>query len=384
MATLEEFSAIVLDIQTAALDIDHWHIALGRLKRAMGASSAGLMVARPSARTLTAVSAGFNPLAASDYHNYYALLDPIATKLESLPVGTMLSMDMVTSVQARAHSEFFQDWANPYDMGDGIFLTLLRDGSQTSGMYVAAPQGDSSFGTKERMQLLQALAPHFRQAIRLQSLVSDLHSEYERLRNAFDCLPNGIVLLKENGAVLIANKSAISFCSYESGLSISSHGIKISSKREHANFHRLVRNAGCVNADGLRLGGMLRMSRRHKRDLIIHVTPVAPESMERRGFSAAVLVVIADIGRDLSSTRQHLQPLFDLTPAEANVAILASDGHGLQHVADELGVTLSTVRIHLQRVFEKTDTHRQAELARLLLQIDIANSPEFSGPMTSI
>jgi DNA-binding CsgD family transcriptional regulator len=38
-------------------------------------------------------------------------------------------------------------------------------------------------------------------------------------------------------------------------------------------------------------------------------------------------------------------------------------------VAEELSVTLSTVRIHLQRGFEKTQTHRQAELVRLLLDI---------------
>ncbi|MFD0325598.1 helix-turn-helix transcriptional regulator [Lysobacter gummosus] len=60
--------------------------------------------------------------------------------------------------------------------------------------------------------------------------------------------------------------------------------------------------------------------------------------------------------------------------------MLTSEGHGLQHVANALGVTLSTVRIHLQHVFEKTNTHRQAELVRLLLQIDMANPYHSTQP----
>ena len=49
-------------------------------------------------------------------------------------------------------------------------------------------------------------------------------------------------------------------------------------------------------------------------------------------------------------------------------------GHGLQAVANELRVTLSTVRVYLQRVFEKTGTHRQAELVRLLIELEASNA----------
>jgi DNA-binding CsgD family transcriptional regulator len=45
-------------------------------------------------------------------------------------------------------------------------------------------------------------------------------------------------------------------------------------------------------------------------------------------------------------------------------------------VADELRVTLSTARAHLQSVFEKTGTHRQAELVRMLIELATANMPD--------
>jgi DNA-binding CsgD family transcriptional regulator len=39
-------------------------------------------------------------------------------------------------------------------------------------------------------------------------------------------------------------------------------------------------------------------------------------------------------------------------------------------------VTLSTARTHLQSVFEKTGTHRQAELVRLLIELETTNGPD--------
>ncbi|MFD1296999.1 helix-turn-helix transcriptional regulator [Lysobacter gummosus] len=380
MATLEEFSAIVLDTQAAAVNVEHWKIALARLRDAMGASNTGLLVARPRSRTFTAVSAGFNPLAATTYHTHYAHLDPMATALEVLPVGTMLSMEMITTARDRTRSEFFQDWANPYDMGDGIFLTLSRDADATIGMFVAAPQSSSAFGTLEKKRFLRQLAPHFQQALKLQDLIKEVHTEREYLHEVIDRLPNGIVLLRANGDLVMANRSAVTLCSEQNGLTLSSRGLSSSNRREQTQLQFLTRNAACTDGDDMRRGGSLRIRRPHKRDLVLHIAPVTSESMDRWGFAAAILVVIVDCERDLSATRRHLQTLFELTPAETKVTILTSEGHGLQHVANALGVTLSTVRIHLQHVFEKTNTHRQAELVRLLLQIDMANPYHSTQP----
>jgi DNA-binding CsgD family transcriptional regulator len=41
----------------------------------------------------------------------------------------------------------------------------------------------------------------------------------------------------------------------------------------------------------------------------------------------------------------------------------------LHHVADRLRITPQTARSRLKVVFQKTNTHRQAELVRLVLNI---------------
>ncbi len=64
-----------------------------------------------------------------------------------------------------------------------------------------------------------------------------------------------------------------------------------------------------------------------------------------------------------------LREAYGLTAAEAEVALRTAEGEGLPAVAAARGIAPSTARSHLRRVFEKTGTHRQAQLARLIAQL---------------
>jgi DNA-binding CsgD family transcriptional regulator len=79
------------------------------------------------------------------------------------------------------------------------------------------------------------------------------------------------------------------------------------------------------------------------------------------------LVVIVDPEHEPRPDLEVLSGLYGLTKAEAEVALRVLDGTGVGPIADGLFLSLSTVRTHLQHVFHKTNTHRQAELVRLLL-----------------
>ena len=56
-----------------------------------------------------------------------------------------------------------------------------------------------------------------------------------------------------------------------------------------------------------------------------------------------------------------------LTNMEAQVALRIVRGNDLKQVSDELSVSVATVRTHLQHAFDKTGTHRQAELVGFVL-----------------
>jgi DNA-binding CsgD family transcriptional regulator len=60
----------------------------------------------------------------------------------------------------------------------------------------------------------------------------------------------------------------------------------------------------------------------------------------------------------LEAIAQH----FQLTPAELRVLVAIVEVGGVPEVAAVLGISETTVKTHLQRLFEKTGTHRQADL----------------------
>ena len=107
--------------------------------------------------------------------------------------------------------------------------------------------------------------------------------------------------------------------------------------------------------------------REGRRPLSLLVAPLRRGHPWRPAPPATAIVLIADPEQATATDGAHLRELYGLTATEARMAVALLDADRLQDIADRFGVSLSTIRIHLQRVFEKTGTHRQAELVRLLL-----------------
>jgi DNA-binding CsgD family transcriptional regulator len=79
------------------------------------------------------------------------------------------------------------------------------------------------------------------------------------------------------------------------------------------------------------------------------------------------MVLVADPEAALPAPGEALRATYGLTAGEAGVAEALLRHERLADVAAALGVRLATVRTLLQRAFDKTDTHRQVDLVRLML-----------------
>jgi DNA-binding CsgD family transcriptional regulator len=107
-------------------------------------------------------------------------------------------------------------------------------------------------------------------------------------------------------------------------------------------------------------------------DYAVHVVPLAADTVEvgTVGLSdarAAVLIVIDDPDREPELNATVLRRQYALTGTESEVALRLAQGDRVELIAENFSVSITTVRTHLQHIFEKTGTHRQAELVRLLL-----------------
>jgi DNA-binding CsgD family transcriptional regulator len=110
--------------------------------------------------------------------------------------------------------------------------------------------------------------------------------------------------------------------------------------------------------------------KRHRSNIKVAATLLAlrPERvLGAFGRTPLAMLSIYEPGLEKALDPFLISTTFDLTPAEARVASLLVSGLPVKRIARELKVGLSTVRTQLKSVFEKTGTHRQSELMRVLL-----------------
>ncbi|MYE18863.1 MAG: helix-turn-helix transcriptional regulator, partial [Rhodospirillales bacterium] len=118
----------------------------------------------------------------------------------------------------------------------------------------------------------------------------------------------------------------------------------------------------------LPVGGSLSVQRSASLPLVVHVHPVTPLRADFGAERLAALVLI----RDPDANRldpEVVGEVLGLTPAESRVAVLLATGRSVREIARELGRSEHTARWTLKKVLAKTDTSRQSELVRLLLQL---------------
>ncbi|WP_284279017.1 helix-turn-helix transcriptional regulator, partial [Sphingobium jiangsuense] len=84
------------------------------------------------------------------------------------------------------------------------------------------------------------------------------------------------------------------------------------------------------------------------------------------GDGASLALFLADPARSGGPDPDSLRDRFQLTPAEAALAIQLAEGAALVDAARALDIAHNTARAHLRAIFAKTGTHRQVQLVHLL------------------
>ncbi len=374
MTTLDQFSNVVLDIYDAALDPVLWDQTLKRVFSLAGGNNAALVVYdQEKRRRPHIIAANFDPAQKRKYDEYYSQLDPLAFILERSRVGAIVTSRMATN-EAQRRGEFYTDWARPNETGDTIFVNILAGAGMVCTFMMGHPWCSEPFATPEVLRLVGLLAPHLQRSMQAQLGFGQLSLVKDGALDLVDRWRHGCVLVSLTGSSLYANQAANESAASRDGLSLGTRGLKAAQAADDAALQRLIRQACTGNGRGPRSGSRLAISRGSgRKPYTIQVLPLRSSRVCFGGSPAAALILIIDHGAEAHLPTVELRDLYNLTPAEAEVALLVLRGLGLQLVADELRVSLSTVRVHLQRVFEKTGTHRQAELVRLLIELDASS-----------
>jgi DNA-binding CsgD family transcriptional regulator len=103
-----------------------------------------------------------------------------------------------------------------------------------------------------------------------------------------------------------------------------------------------------------------------KRPLILHSVPLDNSSAQADPPSVLILIDL-DIAPKLET--KALQRLFELSSAEARIAVQIAAGKALSEIAAGERISVDAARTLLAAIFAKTNTRRQGELIALLARV---------------
>jgi DNA-binding CsgD family transcriptional regulator len=268
--------------------------------------------------------------------------------------------------------EFHQDFFRSLDLFHACRMTALSEGGFTANLDLARPKKMGIF-TDEEEQLMRFLMPHLQRAFRITNLISDLSDENKFLAVALDKLPQGVIVVSRNGHILFLNSSAKRITDAHDGVSIDrQRTLRALNSNDTHLLLKLIATASQPSLDGeLSHGGILQLDRpAGRRPLSLLIAPLSQDKADLNFRQPSALIFITDPELKMEPGESVMQRLYRLTPTEARLTMLLTQGKSLAEASAELRVTHNTTRTHLKRIFQKTGARRQSELVKLLL-----NSP---------
>ena len=195
---------------------------------------------------------------------------------------------------------------------------------------------------------------------------------------ALDRLGCGVLLFGSRGNLVFLNKAAERVMREGDGLKLRAGDpgadalgwISAEDSREHLVLTKEISNAVSRNilAAGHFADGLLVSRRSGGRPYVLQVASLPRQNdFTAGGRGACGIAFITDLEHGPSLDRDLVARLYGLTPAEAELAQRLLSGDSLEAIARHSGVKPTTVRTQLQRIFDKTGTHRQAELMKILV-----------------
>jgi DNA-binding CsgD family transcriptional regulator/PAS domain-containing protein len=299
------------------------------------------------------------------YNNHFYTLDPFV----DLPNRQVMSNQEILPKEEWVNSAFYKNFLEPagvlHILGADIH-TL--DGAQCRIRISRSPE-HPPFSEAEK-ELLALFVPHLERTVQLHMRLNRFESERDLYAGAVDQMAVGTIILDEEGKVLQTNQVAERLLRDKDGLKRVDGGLQVGNARDNQEFRRLVKQAllsqKSSNPSVVEALRVQRPSGRADLGIIVRSIPLPQWNEGKQCPSVAIF--ISDPEQESSAPQEIVRALFDLTPAETQLAMLLANGLTLDEASDELNISRNTARAHLRSTFSKTGVTRQTMLVRLILR----------------
>ncbi|WP_152998667.1 helix-turn-helix transcriptional regulator [Sphingopyxis sp. H115] len=365
-AEWETLNALIGHIYDSVLEPERWNDTLARITGALCPLSweAAFLLwegsSPPRARFVaaTGLAAGVQEI----YTAVYAGNHPWSRKLMRYGNGSVVdSFDIITREEF-AESAFFQNFLAPWGIDRLVGVLLDRRGGERLGLLLPGP-GDRDVERLKRG--LRILAPHIQRAMRISDRVASLELAAGAARAAADLAPFAIFSLDDQLRILAANSRA---ARYERAGIVSLVQDRFAFTHPAAQ-KKLLDLARTPNPTGLAFQAV-GPSGSECPVLAARVSPQTAPQIGGFSVGASLIVTLGSAPGETPVVQiDRVAQWFDLTPAEARLAVALAGGQTLQDYAALRAVSLNAVRFLLKGIFRKTGATSQAQLVAMLARL---------------
>lgn len=368
--------ALVERIYAAAYDPALWHDYALALCAAADATSMSFIAHTPRDASAT-IHTELTGTAAEHraYEAHFWRVDKWREAGAQVGQRTWLSHEQIADDDF-AESEFYRDFLRHSDGRLFYFAGgAIEGGGETqivSGVLRERTRGP--FGEAQR-QLMQTLAPHLLQAVRIDRRLRQLKRERDAAGALADRMPFGVLMLDARGRVLAMNRAGEAIVLAGDGLAIVG-GLAAVRQRDNARLQALIRGAAGGNS-----GSMALPRPSGRRPYWLLLAPSGGPALQKAardlwdGTRPAAVLFITDPERQPVVPAVALRQQYGLTAQEARVAVGLSEGRTLAETAAQLGIAKATAETYLKHIMRKLDVHSRAELIALLLRAGVPVIP---------
>lgn len=189
----------------------------------------------------------------------------------------------------------------------------------------------------------------------------------EMLARALDLFDFGTLILDGGGTIVFCNEQASQLLDAGDGLRRAGQSVTATdfedAVRLQTAIHHLSHNEGGIRSN-LNGASLLLIRRSNARPLVAVLARLCDIEAD---CSAATVLYVLDPDIDTQPLAMALSRAYGLTTAEAGLTIRLVAGLTIDAAAAEMRIKTQTARAYLKQIFAKTDTHRQADLVRVIL-----------------
>jgi DNA-binding CsgD family transcriptional regulator len=357
---LEKASAILGD---TIVDPSMWPAAMETICRAVGAT--GAMLLQSDARTFDVPRTLSVDEALKHYFQASFHLTDIRAErgvplvLKGSPV--VIDQDFITAEEMRSDPMYNE---NLFAFGFQWFAGVgFSAGSALWCLSIQRTVAEGPFGNPDK-RVLAALSQRLTEVATLSTAVGRI--ALSSASNALNAVRQAAIAIDRFGIVLDANKAAQVL--FDDHIHIKNRRLFMDDRRARSCLEQLLGRLRITPDTAAFPCEPIVIRRDRKGPVVVRVLPI--HGAARTPFlGARAMLTIAVIEPKSGPGAALLSKAFGLTPAEAKLASIVSEGTSPERAAEQLGISRETARSQLKAVFAKTATHRQSELVALLSRL---------------